>query len=60
MVDLSRQRGRKDAHAAKPAITSGVTGKRAGNLNSKAETQPAFLKGFLQEKGLERKHVMLV
>lgn len=58
MVDLNRRHGRKDAHAAKLAITSGVTGKRAGNLKRKAETQPVFLKGFLQEKGLEGKRVM--
>ena len=57
-VDLSCRHGGKDAHSAKPAIMSGVTGKRAGNLNRKAETRPTFLKGFLQEKGLERKHVM--
>lgn len=58
MVDLSRRHGRKVAHAAKPAIMSGVTGKRAGNLNRKAETQPAFLRGFLQEEELERNRVM--
>lgn len=60
VVDLGCRHGGKNAHAAKPAIMSGATGKHTGNLKRKAETQPTFLKGFLREKGLERKHVMAV
>lgn len=52
-MDLNRRHGRKDAHAAKLAITSGVTGKRAGNLKRKAETQPRVSEGLSPGKRLQ-------